>query len=71
MAEGVRGRQIYHERLHVLLALASVARMTDPSTFQPDEPPSDDEKQLDSVIGSIEEGNDPRTQPRRSWRSIT
>ena len=51
MAEETPGRQIYYERLHVLLALASVARMSDPSTFLRDEPPSDSEKRLGSVIG--------------------
>lgn len=51
MAEETQGRHIYYERLQVLLALASVARMTDPSTFPRDEPPSENEKQLGSVIG--------------------
>ena len=51
MAEEIQARHIYYERLNVLLAVASVATMTDRSTFQPDEPPSDNEKQLGFVIG--------------------
>jgi hypothetical protein len=51
MADEIVGRHIYYERMHTLLALSSVVRRTDPSTFQPDEPPLQNEKELGSVIG--------------------
>ena len=51
MADEITGRHIYYEQMHVLLAIASVARRLNPPTLQPDEPPSDNEKELGSVIG--------------------
>jgi hypothetical protein len=51
LANETQGRHIYYERLHALLALASVAARTDSSTFGVDEPPSDNEQELGSVIG--------------------
>jgi hypothetical protein len=45
------GRHVYYERLHALLALASIARHTDVGRFELEEPPSDPEKQLGASIG--------------------
>jgi len=51
MAEEIHGRHIYYERMHVLLAVAGIARTTNPTTFQLGDPPSDAEKQLGAVLG--------------------
>ena len=51
MADQTSGRHIYYERMHALLALSSTARSTDPAQFEFDDAPTDDEKQLGSVIG--------------------
>ena len=45
------GHRIYYERIHCLLALASVAKRTDPASFQLTEPPTDAERHLGSVLG--------------------
>jgi hypothetical protein len=45
------GHRIYYERVHVLLAVAAIARLTDPAAIQPGSPPSDAEKRLGSVFG--------------------
>jgi hypothetical protein len=51
MADEPIARHIYYERLHALLALASVASYTDSAAFPTDDPPSDAEKQLGAVLG--------------------
>ena len=51
MADEIVGRHIYYERMHVLLALAGIARTTDPATFPADGPPSDAEQQFGAMLG--------------------
>ena len=43
--------RIYYERLHALLAVAAIARHTDPATFGHEDPPTDAEKRFGSVLG--------------------
>jgi hypothetical protein len=45
------GRRIYYERAHCLMTLASIARRTDPASFQLSEPPTDAERHLGLVLG--------------------
>ena len=45
------GRRIYYERAYCLLGLASVARRTDPASFRLDEPPTNAEMDLGTVLG--------------------
>ena len=45
------GRRIYYERVHCLLALASVARRTDPASVRLDQPPAEAERYLGRVLG--------------------
>jgi hypothetical protein len=51
MADEIVGRHIYYERMHVLLAVAGIARITQPTRFQLDNPPSDAERRLGAVLG--------------------
>jgi hypothetical protein len=48
---GGTGRHLYYERLHALLALASISRMTDARGFDVEGSPSDAEQRLGSAIG--------------------
>ena len=45
------GRRVYYERVHCLLALASVARRADPASIRLDEPPAEAERDLGRVLG--------------------
>jgi hypothetical protein len=45
------GRRIYYERVHCLLALASVARRANPATVRLDAPPAEAELELGRVLG--------------------
>jgi hypothetical protein len=45
------GRRVYYERVHCLLALASVARRTDPASVRLDEPPAEAERDLGRLLG--------------------
>jgi hypothetical protein len=45
------GHRIYYERANCLMALASIARRTDPASFRLDEPPADAERRLGFVLG--------------------
>lgn len=45
------GRHVYYERMHVLLAVAGLARMTDPAAFDLSDPPSDRERRFGAVLG--------------------
>ena len=45
------GLRIYNERVHCLMALAGVARRTDPASFRLDEPPANAERDLGLALG--------------------
>jgi hypothetical protein len=51
LASADLGHRIYYERVHALLAVEGIARLTDPAALQLDGPPSDAEKRLGSVFG--------------------
>jgi hypothetical protein len=51
MADEITGRHMYYERMHVLFAVAGVAKDTNPTAFQLNDPPSDAEKQFGAVLG--------------------
>jgi len=46
-----RNLRIYYERMHALLAVASIARRTAAATVAVEDDPSDPEKRLGSVLG--------------------
>ena len=43
--------RIYYERVHALLAVAEVARTTNPAAFNLDEPPAGTERLFGSTLG--------------------
>ena len=45
------GRRIYYERVHCLLALASVTRHANPASVRLDAPPTEAERDLGRVLG--------------------
>jgi hypothetical protein len=51
MADEITGRHVYYERMHVLLAVAGLAKITNPAAFELTDRPSDAEKQFGAVLG--------------------
>jgi hypothetical protein len=45
------GRRIYYERVHCLVVLASIAKRTDPASFQLTESPTNHERDLGFALG--------------------
>jgi hypothetical protein len=45
------GRRIYYERVHCLVVLASIAKRTDPASFQLTESPTNHERDLGYALG--------------------
>jgi hypothetical protein len=51
MADEISGRHIYYERMHALLAVAGITKITDVTAFDLDSAPSDAERQFGAVLG--------------------